>query len=143
MSAPTVERRPTAAVPSWVAVGGLLLGTILTYLAFFAWDQSKDVDPVTHQETGPYEAWQVVGVVIVLGVLAAAAGWLGRPAIAVLVVPLTFTVCWSIDAAMVGLDAADAALWPIGALSLVAGSLAGVALAAVGAFALRQCLWRR
>ncbi|SCL18422.1 hypothetical protein GA0074694_2348 [Micromonospora inyonensis] len=33
----------------------------LAYLAFPGCDREKDLDPVTGSETGPYEAWQVVG----------------------------------------------------------------------------------
>ena len=47
-----------------VLVGvSLAVLTTATYLVFLAWDQHKDVDALGHA-TGPYQAWQIVGVVL-------------------------------------------------------------------------------
>jgi len=102
------------------------LATVLNYALWLAWDQERDVDPVTMTETGPYEAWQVGGAAAVLAVLAFAAGWRKHPLLAIIVIPTVFTTCWAIDAATEVTP--DANLWPIGAASLGVGTLLGTAL---------------
>jgi hypothetical protein len=105
---------------------GLAVLTTATYLALLAWDQHKDID-AAGSVTGPYQAWQIVGVVVALGVIAGMAGWRGHPAIATAVIPIVFTACWIIDTAT---DEWNDGLWPIGAVMVAAGSLGGVGAAA-------------
>jgi hypothetical protein len=105
--------------------------TVAAYLAFLGWDQHKDLDPVTRNETGPYEPWQVIGLGVVLAALAFTAGWRGRMLPAVVVLPAVLAACFGVDGAT---DPDGDGLWPIGAGLVAVGALAGTAtLAAVGA----------
>jgi len=121
-----------------LAAATLALATVLNYAVWLAWDQQKDFNPVTNRETGPYEAWQVIGAALVLAVLAFAAGWRRQPVLATIVIPVVFTTCWSVDAATQVTP--DANLWPIGAVALAMGTLAGAALFALAGFAIPS--WR-
>lgn len=120
--------------PLWaVGIGG---ATAIAYWAFLGWDQRKDVDPVTGSETGPYQAWQVVGLGVVLALLTFEAGRRGRGWLATLVVSAVLTVAFSVDAAT-GPDGDG--LWPIGAVLVALGSLLGTGLiAGIGAYLGRQ-----
>ncbi len=99
---------------------------MLDYLVWLAWDQQRDVNPVTGRETGPYEPWQVIGVGAVLLLLALIAGWQRHAVLAIIVIPTVFTACWVIDAATE--QTPDANLWPIGAALLAAGCVLGMAM---------------
>jgi hypothetical protein len=44
--------------------------TVLAYLAWLGWDQQRNRDG-----TGPYEAWQVVGLALTLALVAAVSSW--------------------------------------------------------------------
>lgn len=111
-----------------VVTVAVALATVANYALWLAWDQERDVDPVTMAETGPYEPWQVVGAAAVLALLAFAAGWRGHPLLAIIVIPTVFTACWVIDAATEVTP--DANLWPIGAAFLGVGTFGGAALLA-------------
>ncbi|WP_207507914.1 hypothetical protein [Klenkia brasiliensis] len=103
-------------------------------VGLLAWDTQRDVDPVTGMSTGPYEAWQVLTVGVLLLGLGLAAAWRG-PGWLVLVVPVAFTVAWSVTAA----TAPDGdGLWPVGALLVAAGTAVGGGLCWVLASALRR-----
>ena len=119
-----------------LAVAVLAAGAALSYAGWLGWDRRYDTDPVTGAASGPYEAWQVVGCVLTLAVLATAAGLLRRPGLAVAVVPVVFTSLWSRDAARTD----DTGLWVVGAVLLACGSLAGVAAVASLADGVRR--WR-
>lgn len=114
---------PLRLLPLIVVLAG---GAALSYAAWLGWDRQYDVDPVTGDYSGPYQAWQVVGCVVTLAVLATVAGWLRRPGLAVAVVPVVFTLLWSRDAARTD----DSGLWVVGAVLLACGSLSGVAAVA-------------
>jgi hypothetical protein len=106
------------------------------YLLLLGWHQTKQLDVATGTETGPYQPWQVVALVALVGVLAAAGGWFGRPLTATIAVPVTLTAVWVADAVTTPRD--DASLWPIGAVLVAVASLAGSAAVAYGAAALRR-----
>lgn len=125
MSAPTAPRGSTLL---WAA--GLTAVTVVAYLALLGWDQAKTLDPATQNETGPYDAWQVVALVVALAGAAFIAGRAGRFLAALVAIPVTLTLAFAVDAAT---DATADGLWPIGAALVALGSAAGVALvAAVG-----------
>jgi hypothetical protein len=119
----------------------LVAATVLDYLAWLAWDQTKDVNPVTSKETGPYESWQVIGVGALLLLLALVAGWQRHPVLAIAVIPTVFTACWVLDAATE--PTPDANLWPIGAAFLATGCLLGAVTCATIGFAARVIRDRR
>jgi peptidoglycan/LPS O-acetylase OafA/YrhL len=110
---------------------GLGAGTAATYGAFLGWDQHKDLDPVTRELSGPYEAWQVVGCGALLAALAFETGRRGHMWLVSTVVPVVLTGCFSVDAAT---DTDSDGLWPVGAALVAVGSFAGsLALSALGA----------
>lgn len=84
-------------------------------------DTTRDVDPVTGNVTGPYEAPQVIACVVVLVGLVVI-GALVLPAwLAVLAVSLPFTAAWTIQASSTD----DSGLWVIGAVLVLVGTLVG------------------
>ena len=111
--------------PDAVAGVVLALSTVGAYLAWLAWDQEYQRDPVTGATSGPYEAWQVAGCALTLGALAAVAGLRRRARLAVSVIPVVFTLVWSLPAAAED----ETGLWVVGAALLLAGCSAGVAAA--------------
>jgi len=113
-------------LPHLLLVAVLAGGAALSYVAWLGWDRRYDLDPVTGTSSGPYEAWQVVGGVVTLAALAVLAGLLGRPGLAVGVIPVVVTSLWSRDAAVRD----DSGLWVVGAVLLACGLLTGVAAVA-------------
>lgn len=103
----------------------LTVASALNYLLWLGWDQEKVVEP-DGSLSGPYESWQVVGLVIGLGVLAVLAGRLGLPKIGTLGVAGAMWLCWSVNAAM----SDESGLWGVGALMLLPAVLLGVGLVA-------------
>jgi hypothetical protein len=98
------------------------------YLVWLGWDQRYDVGP-GGVVTGPYQAWQVVGLVVGLAALAGFAGWRQRPEVGMVVIPAVMTLCFSVDAATDS-ETYGASLWPIGAALVGGGTLAGAAVVA-------------
>ena len=90
--------------------------------------RQRDVNPVTHESSGPYEVWQVMGVASVLALLAGTAAWLRHSMAAIVVISVTSTVCWSVGAAT-DPHVVGANLWPIGAVGVAVGCLGGTAVA--------------
>ncbi|MFY1692578.1 hypothetical protein [Plantactinospora sp. WMMB782] len=130
------ERQPgnTRQTPLWIV--GLAALTALAWFAFLGWDQQKETDPVTGAQTGPYSAWQVVGLGLVLALLVFETGRRGRPWLAGVVVPAVLTVAFSVDAAT---DPDADGLWVVGAVLVALGSALGAGLvAALGAYAGRR-----
>lgn len=116
--------QPKASLLKTVALTALVTGA--AYLALLGWDQTRDVQPDGRQ-TGPYQAWQVVMLALVIALTAAAAGLRHRPAVATTVATIALTTCWTIDAATDPPTGNDG-LWPVGAVIVAVGTFAGVAL---------------
>lgn len=87
--------------------------TAVLYGAWLGWDQDYDVDPVTGELTGPYEAWQVVGLVLCLAAVAVVAGRLGHRRACRAAMPVAYALCFAIDGAT---DANSDGLWGVGAV---------------------------
>lgn len=104
----------------------LTLATLASWWAWTAWDRTYDVDPATGRASGPWQVWQVAGVVLsLLAVVVVGTRYL--PLWVVLpVVPLAFTAAWSLTA--MAYD--DTGLWGVGALMVLFGTSAGTALVA-------------
>lgn len=116
-------------------VGGLALATAGCWVGWMAWDRDTHLDPVTLRESGPYEAWQVVGCVVCLVVVAVVAlrrlsGWVVVPTMSV-----AFCAAWVLSGVVLapaGPDrSGDTGLWPIGLGLLFIGMVLG-ATAVVG-----------
>jgi hypothetical protein len=109
-----------------VRIGAVLAAASLAnYLAWLGWDQERDVEP-DGSLSGPYQPWQVAGLVIVLGILAALAGRRGHPKIGTLSIAGVMWLAWSIDAA----TSDDSGLWAVGAVMLLPAVFLGVGLVA-------------
>ena len=106
------------------AAAGLVAATTLTYVVLFSWDTRKTIDPATGTLTGPYSAWQVIVCVVVLVALGVVTVRRSRRDL-VFLIPGVFTACWSVQAAH---DPYGDGLWPVGALLVLLGTLAGAAL---------------
>lgn len=109
------------------------VAAVLNYLGWLGWDQRRDVHP-DGSRTGPYEPWQVVGLVVVTVALAFAVGRFGVPRLGGLVIPVAMTVSFVLDATS---DSESDGLWPIGAFLVLVGTMVGcmfvASLAARGA----------
>ncbi|XTZ14007.1 hypothetical protein ACQSSU_21160 [Micromonospora echinospora] len=117
------SRRPARPV-LWMV--GLGVAAAVAYLAFLGWDREKDLDPVTGAETGPYEAWQVVGLALAVGALAFVAGR-KHQVVALAAIPVVLTLAFVITA----VTGPEPGLWPIGAALMALGSAAGTAVMAL------------
>lgn len=101
--------------------------SVVAWIAWLGFHSSHDVDPVTGDVSGPYEAWQVVGLSLTLiAAVYLAARW-GRPVAAViggvLGLGLVATIDWAASPDGDG-------LWPIGVvLLMLAATAVGVFLA--------------
>ncbi|XVX20659.1 hypothetical protein ACQP1U_01895 [Actinomycetota bacterium] len=105
----------------------LALIAAAAYAAFLGWDDEYQTDPVTGQVAGPYAAWQVIGLALVIAVTAAVAGWHGQGRTAVLTMPVALTLAFIVSALLLP---DETGLFLVGALLMLIGSLIGVAVAA-------------
>ncbi|MEU3059831.1 hypothetical protein AB0P12_20625 [Streptomyces subrutilus] len=110
------RRLPTSVT---APLGTLLLTgvTLAAWAAWLGWDQHRDVHP-DGSETGPYAAWQVVGLVLTLLVAAYAAVSLCNRTVCVLGITAGLTAAafwdWSDD---------SSGLYALGATMVALGSL--------------------
>jgi hypothetical protein len=99
----------------------LLLATAAGAAAWFvwmAWDTTYQIDPVSGQASGPYEAWQVIGCAVTLVAVAVVTGLLlPHPWLSALVITAAFTLAWSRTAS--NEDATG--LWLVGAVMAFVG----------------------
>ncbi|MFD3512598.1 hypothetical protein [Streptomyces sp. NPDC058657] len=118
------QRKPLPELLSATAMALLALGA---WAAWLGWDQTRDVHP-DGSSTGPYEAWQVIGLVLTLLIPLYWAAARRHLVAAVLSIPLGLTLAtyvdWSDDAS---------GLFVIGVLMTLLGSLAttGIATAVI------------
>jgi hypothetical protein len=91
-------------------------------LGWLGWDQTYQRDPVTGVASGPYEPWQVVGCVLSLALVAVVAGLVRQAAVAMVVMPIAFTIAWSIPAQA----SDDTGLWGAGAIMILMGLAVGI-----------------
>ncbi|MFD0899653.1 hypothetical protein [Actinomadura sediminis] len=101
----------------------LAVAAAANWAAWLGWDQHRDVHPDGH-ETGPYQPWQVAGLILVLVALTAAAAAYRHPvtAVAAPVLGTMTALCadWSDD---------STGLWAVGALMAFAGLFTGAVVA--------------
>ncbi|MFD8689927.1 hypothetical protein [Streptomyces sp. NPDC059651] len=60
-----MPNRPLKLVPQLLAILVTAAISLALWAAWLGWDQHRDVHP-DGSETGPYEAWQVIGLVLTL-----------------------------------------------------------------------------
>ncbi len=113
----------------YLAQGALILAglTVLTWYVWLGWDHSYWVDPRTGGLRGPYQVWQQVGCVATYAVLAVLGGIKLRPFVPLMVMPLTFTVAWTISA-----YSSETVMWAVEAVMIFV--TACFATAVFGAF---------
>jgi hypothetical protein len=120
-----------------VAVVAVVL-TVAAYLAWLGWDQQRNPDG-----TGPYGAWQVVGLALTLAAVAAASSWrsadIAQSMVVAVIMAAALTVPASIDWATD--TTPDANLWMLGAIFLFTGATSGLWVVAALTRAVRQ--WTR
>ena len=108
----------------WVVA--LAVVTAAAYSAFLAWDSEYQIDPVTKVASGPYEAWQVIGLGAVCVIAAAIAGWHRQTLLVVLVMPLVLMIAFILTA-MADKSTGDG-LFMVGAIMMFVGSFVGLGI---------------
>ncbi len=102
------------------ALLGSALAAVVAYVAWLGWNAEKTVQPGSTSETGPYEAWQVVGLALTWVVVVAVATWVANSWVAVAGGTAGLVGAWVAD--ITTHPTADAGLWPIGAVLIVLGA---------------------
>jgi len=74
------------------------LATVVNYVAWLGWDQTRDFPAAVGNAA--YEPWQLVGLVLGLAVIAAAAGWRHRPWEGVIAATVVMALCVIVDGGM-------------------------------------------
>ncbi|MFB6821211.1 hypothetical protein ACFCXA_06435 [Streptomyces virginiae] len=114
-----IDLGPTSPLPIALA---LALTAAAAWAAWLGWDQHRDVQP-DGTETGPYEAWQVIGLGLTLLVPVCWAAYRGLAASAVAGVTAGLTCAafydWSDDAS--GLFVIGVGMVMVGSLVVTAG----------------------
>ena len=122
-----------------VALTAVIL-TMAAWLGWLGWDQQRNPDG-----SGPYEAWQVVGLALTLVVVAAACSRrsadLAQSMLVVLLMAAALTVPAAISWATE--ETPDASFWPLGASFLFAGTTLGLWVVAALTRAVLQWTHRR
>lgn len=104
-----------------VVVLVVLTVVVAGYFALLGWHRPKTLGADGYQH-GPYEKWQVALLVVALAILAAWCGWVGWGVLGMIIATAALTLMFSVEAATrVDSDG----LWPIGALLVAAGTIAG------------------
>jgi hypothetical protein len=114
----------------WASVALIALLSAGLWLGWSAWDTEYQYDASTGEMAGPYAIWQGVGAFLCGIVVAGLAYRLLLFGVALLVLPVSFTLAWISTAA-----AADVTgLWMIGAVLVIFGTaLASVVLLGIAA----------
>jgi hypothetical protein len=121
-----------------VVVAVVSVVTVSACLALLGWDHtSVGADGYL---SGPYEPWQVITLVVILGVLAVWTGWRGRSGVGTVVATIALTVPWSVDAAH---TAQNDGLWGVGAVMVATGTAAAFLLVSGAATRFRSTRYAR
>lgn len=125
-------------------VAQVVLLAVLTaacWWGWLAWDDEYQIDPKTGSASGPYEAWQVIGCVLCLLMIAVVAALRLHAIAVVATMTVSFTVAWTLTAA--GAD--DTGLFGVGAILVFIGMACSTTLVAslVGAFRPRHRMAQR
>ncbi|MGQ5261208.1 hypothetical protein ACTWLT_10670 [Micromonospora sp. ZYX-F-536] len=99
----------------------LAVATVGVWLLWLGWDTEYTVDPETGSTSGPYAAWQVIGCVLSLVLLATLAVRRLSPWLVAPVMTVAFTVAWSWRATSTD----DSGTWAVGAVLVLVGMAAG------------------
>jgi hypothetical protein len=103
------------------------IATALAYLGWLGWDQTKDLQPDGVTETGPYQSWQIIGLVAAVLALAVVGARVGTPWLAALAISVALAWSYGYDASH---GPGDNGLWPLGAALIFIGSALATSLVA-------------
>ncbi|MFD9405110.1 hypothetical protein ACFWA4_40645 [Streptomyces sp. NPDC060011] len=127
-----MPQRSLKPVPQLVSILLLAALSVAMWAAWLGWDQHRDVHP-DGSTTGPYEAWQVIGLVLTLlpPVCWAASRHYVAGTVAGTTAGLTIAACydWSDD---------SSGLFMVGVVLVMMGSLAVTAVVSAIASAIRR-----
>ena len=115
------RKRDRPPLEQWACV---LLIALLTAGLWFGWDTEYRTDPATGETTGPYEIWQGVAAFLCSLVVVGLAYRLLQFAVALLVLPISFTFAWISTASAVDSNGP----WAVGAILVAVGSILGAAI---------------
>jgi hypothetical protein len=130
-----VDRRHRSV--GWQCAGGLGVAVLSAALWFgwLGWDTEYHVDPVSQVESGPYEAWQVIGCGVTLVLLLVGALLMGvRAPVASAAMTLAFTAAWTTTAATND----ETGMFGVGAVLVFVGLAVATAVVSVIVVALRR-----
>jgi hypothetical protein len=116
----------TTSKHSVIAIPLLAAATVACWAVWLAWESGYHTDAATGAVSGPYSWWQVAGCGLTFAVLAAVAGRRLHPLIVALVMAVSFTAAFSVQAASTD----ETGLWVVGAILVLAGTAASAALVA-------------
>ena len=110
-------QRPVSTVAAVVVLAAL---AALTWWVFLGQDTTYQLDS-SGQMGGPYEAPQVVGCALTLGLLTVIGALILPDWVVIVTISLAFTVAWSINA-----SSDITGLWVLGAIEVLLGSALGI-----------------
>ena len=105
----------------WASVVLIALLSAGLWVGWFAWDTEYQYDASTGEMAGPYAIWQGVGAFLCGIVVAGLAYRLLLFGVALLVLPVSFTLAWISTAAATD----ETGLWMIGAVLVTFGTALG------------------
>lgn len=114
-----------------------VVGAGTAYLAWLGWNAPYWPEPRDGSH-GPYETWQVAGLVLTWTAIVAGASWWGGPVRAVRDATVGITLLFCADNWTRPVE--DASLWPIGAAFLAVGAAGGGAVVAAATHGARRRL---
>ena len=129
--------RRRAIVRRGTGLGIAALGGAAAWLAWMAWDHGYHLDPATGRESGPYEAWQVLGSALTLAstvVVACLAQRRPSPVVTALVSATAYTVVYAVTVAPFD----ENGLLVLGVALVAVGTTAGGLVLAVATDAVRR-----
>lgn len=103
--------------------------TAVSYLSWLGWHEPKHLVPGTSSYAGPHEAWQVIGLALTLGAVAAVGGWLRLVQVTVWATSITVSFMFALEATTE--HHGDTSLWPVGTVMLFAVAFAGILVVAL------------
>ena len=117
------RNRDRPAAQQWASVALIAVLSAGLWFGWFAWDTEYQYDAATGRMGGPYAVWQGVGAFLCSIVVVWFASRLLRFAVALLVIPASFTFAWITTAAATDVTG----LWIVGAVLIAFGTTVGAA----------------
>lgn len=121
--------------------GLLLVGVavFMAWLGLLSWDNQKDVRGGV--ETGPWDPWQVISLIVIVSAVVVAALVLGQDPIGVILVSSgIITLCFVLSFTVLAPPTLDASLWPIAVTMIGVAAIAGCSLLAAVVLTARRWL---